>query len=219
MMVLELIKELLFPRKCLFCGGILNWNESDICRECRSALPEYEGSRSLSGVDACCILWYYEGTVRDSLIRFKFHDRPDYAEVYGPMLAMKLRQRCPDAQVVTWVPVSRERRKERGYDQSELLAKAAARELGLPVEKMLMKCRHNPAQSGIEDAKARKDNVRDAYRICGDPEGRRIILVDDILTTGATAGECAKVLRTAGAAKIYLTAVASGKGRKEEQQP
>ena len=210
-MVFEVLKELLFPRKCVFCGGILNRNEAGICHVCRTELPEHQGERYLPNVDGCCILWYYEDRVRESLRRFKFYNRPDYAEVYGQILAMKIQQRFPDAELLTWVPVSEERFKERGYDQSELLARAAAKELGIPAVRLLEKHRHNPAQSGIEDAQARRENVRDAYRVCGDAEGKRIVLVDDILTTGATAGECVRMLRNAGAAGVRLAAVASGK--------
>ena len=215
-MVLQLLKELLFPRKCVFCGGILNRNESGICRSCRTELPEYEGDRYLPELDGCCVLWYYQDAVRESLHRFKFYNRPDYADVYGPILAMKIQQRFPDAQVLTWAPVSKARLKQRGYDQSELLAKAAAKELGIPAVRLLEKHRDNPAQSGIENADARRENVRDAYRLCGDAAGKRIVLVDDILTTGATAGECARVLRQACAERVYLAAVASGKQDKEK---
>lgn len=215
-MVLQLLKELLFPRKCVFCGGILNRNESGICRSCRTELPEYEGDRYLPELDGCCVLWYYQDAVRESLHRFKFYNRPDYADVYGPSLAMKIQQRFPDAQVLTWAPVSKARLKQRGYDQSELLAKAAAKMLGIPAVRLLEKHRDNPAQSGVENADARRENVRDVYRLCGDAAGKRIVLVDDILTTGATAGECARVLRQACAERVYLAAVASGKQDKEK---
>ena len=218
-MVFEVLKELLFPRKCVFCGGILSRNGSGICHTCRTGLPEYQDERYLPKLDGCCVLWYYEEKVRESLLRFKFFNRPDYAQVYGPILAMKIRLRFPDAELITWVPVSGKRLKERGYDQSELLAQAAAKELDIPAVRLLEKHRNNPAQSGIEDAGARKDNVRDAYRVCGDAAGKRMVLVDDILTTGATAGECARMLRNAGAAKVYLAAAASGRGSKETEQP
>ena len=217
-MIFEGLKELLFPRKCVFCGGILNRNESGICHRCGTELPEYEQQRFVRELNGFCILWYYEDRVRESLLRFKFHNRPDYADVYGPILAMKIQQRFPDADLLTWVPVSKVRRKERGYDQSELLAAAAAKELGIPAIRLLNKFRDNPAQSGLDSAEARKNNVRDAYRVCPDADvsGKRMILVDDILTTGATAGECARLLRQAGAAKVYLAVLASGKADKEK---
>lgn len=217
-MVFELLKELLFPRKCVFCGQILTRNESGICHICRSEIPEYAHQRQIPGLDGYCAVWYYEDSVRESLLRFKFHNRPDYAACYGPELALRIQRTLPEADLITWIPVSRKRLKERGYDQAELLAKEAAKELELPVVRLLEKYRDNPAQSGLDGAEARLQNVRDVYRICpgADVTGKRIILVDDILTTGATAGECAKVLREAGADRIFLAVAASGSSRKEK---
>ena len=219
-MVFELLKELVFPRKCVFCGGILSRHESGICHGCRTALPEYGLQRYLRGLDGHCAVWYYQDAVRESLLRFKFHNRPDYARVYGPELAMRIQRTLPKADLLTWVPVSKRRLKERGYDQAELLAGETARELGIPAVKLLTKYRDNPAQSGLDTAEARLENVRDAYRIHPgqDLTGKRVILIDDILTTGATAGECARVLREAGAAQVFLAVVASGSKHTEKLQ-
>lgn len=218
MMIFELLKELLFPRKCVFCGQTLARNESGICRNCRTDLPEYAEQRRISGLDGCCVVWYYEDAVRESLLRYKFHNRPDYADVYGPELSLGILRQLPGADLLTWVPVSKDRLKERGYDQAELLARAAAKELGKPVIRLLDKVRDNSAQSGITDARARKENVQGVYQIRpeGDIAGKRVILIDDILTTGSTAGECARMLRRAGAAQVYLAVVASGRSRKEK---
>lgn len=217
-MAFEALMELLFPRKCVFCGRILSRNESGICHLCRASLPEYAEQRLLSGLDGYSALWYYEGSVRDSLLRYKFHNRPDYADVYGPELALRILRQLPEADLLTWVPVSKNRLKERGYDQAELLVKAAAKELGKPAVRLLDKVRNNPAQSGISDAAARKENVQGVYQLRPDVDiaGKRVILVDDILTTGATAGECARMLRKAGAAQVYLAVVASGGHGKEK---
>lgn len=217
-MVFEVLKELLFPRKCVFCGQILTRNESGLCRGCRTETPEYAEHRQIHGLDDCCVVWYYQDAVRESLLRFKFHNRPDYAGVFGPMLAMKMQQRLRGGELLTWVPVSKARLRQRGYDQAELLARVAAKELGIPAVRLLEKFRDNPAQSGIADAESRKENVRGVYRLCPgvDVAGKRVILIDDILTTGSTAGECARVLREAGAAEVRLAVLASGKTEKEK---
>lgn len=217
-MVFEALKELVFPRKCVFCGEILNRNESGICRSCRSVLPEYNEERFLPGLDGYCAVWYYEGAVRESLLRFKFHNRQDFAQAYGPELALRIMRQFPDMDVLTWVPVSKKRLRERGYDQAELLAKAAAKELGIPAVRLLEKTRDNAAQSGLADARERKDNVQGVYQVHPDGRiaGKRVILIDDILTTGSTAGECARTLRQAGADQVYLAVVASGRNEKEK---
>ena len=113
--------------------------------------------------------------------------------------------------MLTWTPVSRLRKLRRGYDQVELLAKAVGRELGMTPTPLLRKVRHNRPQSGIHGEAERRANVLGVYRLTKGVEiaGKRILLLDDILTTGATAGEAARVLKTAGAKEVHCAAVAS----------
>lgn len=207
MRLLHLLLELLFPRKCVLCGSMLSREETDLCRDCRCSTAECNAS----GIDHPCLdgvasVWYYESNVRESLLRYKFSGARHYARAYARLLSMKLLRAFPDAELVTWVPVSPLRRMKRGYDQSELLARAVGAELGLPVVKLLKKTRHNPAQSGMDDPEKRAANVRNVYGIRKTDAhwDKAVILVDDILTTGATAGECARVLRNSGAERVYL---------------
>ena len=106
--------------------------------------------------------------------------------------------------------MSRRRLRKRGYDQAELLARSACRRWDVKPVRLLEKIRDNPAQSGMTDAAARRANVEGVYR-AAEPEsiqGRRILLVDDICTTGATLVECAGILRSAGAAEVVCAVVA-----------
>ena len=131
---------------------------------------------------------------------------------YGRMLAMRIHQEYPDGfDLITWVPVSRLRRLTRGYDQVELLANATGRELGQPPVSTLRKIRHNRPQSGITGQAKRRANVLGAYRVICPQEvcGKRILLLDDVITTGATAGECARVLLTAGAKEVHCGCLAA----------
>jgi len=113
--------------------------------------------------------------------------------------------------LITWVPLSEQRRKARGYDQAMLLAEAAALELGDVAAETLAKVRDTSAQSGLgKDDSARRANVLGAYRPT-DPEliaGQRILLMDDVVTTGSTLSECARTLRTAGAADVVCVTLA-----------
>ena len=127
---------------------------------------------------------------------------------------MKLLQEHPDGfDVLTWVPISRLRKFRRGYDQVELIAKAVGRELGMVPVPTLQKVRHNRPQSGIPGAEKRRANVLGAYREVSREQivGKRVLLLDDILTTGATAGEAARVLLTAGAKEVHCAAVAAAR--------
>ena len=99
---------------------------------------------------------------------------------------------------------------------AELLAKAVGKELGMKPERTLKKLRNNPPQSGMKDFSARRANVLGVYRVI-DPEnlrGKRVLLLDDIITTGATVSECARTLLTAGAKEVYCVAVAANKEKR-----
>ena len=209
------LMSILFPPKCVLCGKILKKEESDLCRFCRTDAPAYPNRKSkLQFLDSFAAVWYYEGSVRKSLLRYKFYNARSFAGSYGRLLAMKLLEEYPEGfDILTWVPVSRLRRFRRGYDQVELLARAAGKELGMTPVPLLKKVRHNRPQSGIHGAAQRRANVLGAYREL-DREaitGKKILLLDDILTTGATAGECARVLKTAGAKEVHCAAVAAAR--------
>ena len=207
--------RLLFPPKCILCGTLLKKEEQDLCRECRCDSPEYPNRKeNLQFLDSFTAVWYYEGNVRKSLLRYKFYGARSFASGYGRLLAMKLLQTHPDGfDCLTWVPVSRLRKFRRGYDQVELLAESVGRELGMTPVPLLKKVRHNRPQSGIRDAAKRRGNVLGVYREVSREilSGKRILLLDDILTTGATAGECARVLLTAGAKEVHCAAVAAAR--------
>lgn len=149
--------------------------------------------------------------VRASILRYKFYHRRSYLPGYARFLAQKLSEtgmNRPD--YLTFVPISRRRKWKRGYDQVALLADALSKETGLPVLGVLKKIRHTPPQSGLKSAPERRANVLGAYRVIRPEEvaGKRILLLDDIITTGATVSECARMLDMAGAAEITCAALA-----------
>ena len=156
-------------------------------------------------------IWYYKDNVRKSIQRFKFYNARSYAEAYGRLLAMKLQEdACADADIITWAPISQLRRIKRGYDQAKLLAEATAKELGATTVSTLRKVRHTPPQSSLPEASQRRANVLGAYKV-RNPNviaGKRILLFDDVVTTGSTVSECAKTLLAAGAKEVRLASVA-----------
>ena len=217
----EILLDWLFPAKCPFCGKITG--SPGICPDCDRKLPRTEGRDGLregAGYGECAFPLYYEGTVRESLLRFKFGGRSAWAAVYArdllaPCVAEHLSGRFD---CITWVPVSRRRIRKRGYDQARLLAEALGKVWQTKPLAFLRKVRDNPAQSGLDDAAARRANVLGVYEPA-DPDGtigRRVLLIDDILTTGSTLAECARVLKAAGAAEVVCAAVA-GSRRKPEK--
>lgn len=212
MRFLYALLQLLFPPKCILCGRLLDFRETDLCQTCRVDGPECIQTRvKFPFLDTWTAVWHYEGLVRKSIHRFKFRGRRHYAKGYGKLLAMKLAQQHPEGfDILAWVPTGNLRKLTRGYDQVELLAEAVGSELGVTPVPLLKKIRNNRPQSSIKGESQRRANVLGAYRVI-DPEkvrDKRIVLLDDVITTGATAGECARVLLTAGAEEIYFGAVA-----------
>jgi len=194
--------DLLFPPKCVFCTRLLRKHERNICLNCLHELPETDRRVRIQFTSGCVAPLRYEGMVRDAILRYKFGGRSWYAAVFGTMIARKLKD-C-DAELVTWIPVSRLRQFSRGYDQAQLLAEAVAKELGLSCVRTMQK-RHTMRQSRMTGYAARRANVSGAFSV-PKPEcvrGKRIFLIDDICTTGATMTEAAFVLANAGAVAIH----------------
>ena len=215
------ILEFLFPSKCILCGKILHKDQLDLCKTCRAEISDHPKPKNpIQFLASRTVLWYYEGNVRQSLLRYKFSNRRSYAATYGRLLAMKLQRDYPDGfDVLTWIPISAQRKLERGYDQVELIAGAVAAELGMEPIRTLEKIRNNRPQSEISGSAERRANVLGVYRAT-DPElvrGKRVLLLDDIITTGATASEAARVLLTAGAGEITCAAVAAASHSKKTQ--
>jgi len=211
--------RILFPPKCILCARILTKEETDLCHDCRKSTEPFPGAKTnIPFVAHWTSLWYYKDDVRGSIHRFKFGNRRHYAETYGRLLGLRLSDSSyAEADLITWVPVSALRKLRRGYDQSRLLADALGKELRLPVIRVLKKIRHTPPQSVLGHAPQRRANVLNAYKIVNPDRvaGKCILLLDDVVTTGATASECARVLLTAGAKEVNLATVAVAKHDKK----
>lgn len=201
--VRDAVMDLLFPRRCPFCGKITDG--ALLCTACAAVLPVTGEHPTAEGTyGRCAAPLYYERQVRDALLAFKFHGRMGGLDCFGEMLADCAAGSFPgEFDTVTWVPVSDKRKRERGFDQSYELCRAACRHWGVEPVAALRKVWDNPPQSGITAPEERRANVLGAYEPVAEKVwGRRILLVDDVLTTGATMAECARVLRESGAAEV-----------------
>ena len=200
----EWLLDLLYPPKCAFCRKLVT-DRRMLCPDCEKALPVPEKekqSKKISGLAVCLSPLYYTGDVRQSLHRYKFQGAAAYYRIYAELMAACAREHGLTADLVTWVPLSRKRLRSRGYDQARLLAEEVAGRLGLPCEQTLEKIRNNPAQSGTSGAEERQKNVLGVYRAVTSFAGEHVLLVDDIVTTGATLSEAAKELLNAGAEQV-----------------
>jgi competence protein ComFC len=134
----------------------------------------------------------------------------------GPHLAAGMAEVAGDlvpADVVTWVPLSRRRRARRGFDQAEVLARAVSESLGVPARPLLVRIRDTRAQARAGGSERRRA-LRDAFagRRGGGELAGRVLLVDDVLTTGATAAACARALRVSGAERVSVLTAARSLG-------
>ena len=156
--------------------------------------------------------FYYDGTFRDSFLRFKFSGRDFYADTYGKWMAGTICDKLGTGfDGICWVPVSKKRRRVRGYDQSELLARVIAKKLSLPLVPALQKHAERGPQSQLKDAAQRRSNASGAFSVLpgADVSGKTLLLIDDIVTTGATLSECSRTLLLADASDVVYAALAA----------
>lgn len=204
---------LLFPPKCILCRHLLKKNETDLCAGCRKDTREFLlVKRSIPHIARWAALWYYKDNVRKSILRFKFGHARHYVLSYGRLLGMHILKEFPEGfDLVTWVPTGAKRIRKRGYDHARLLCEAVADELGFAATPLLRKIRETPPQSTMATFAQRRQNVAGAYMVTDADliKGKRILLLDDVITTGASCAECGKMLRNAGAKSVFCAAVAT----------
>lgn len=200
---------------CADCEARLLWLGKGSCRYCGAGWAQAAGgargcSRCRPGAQAftrAVGVVAYKAPARELVHDFKYYGNRRLAEVFFPQMLRRLAEAEFPAKfdIVLPVPLHKKRLKLRGYNQSALLARGIASATGSPyLERALVRIRHTTAQALIHP-KERKENIAGAFRAeAGIFPGKTVLLVDDVLTTGSTAGECCRVLREAGAAHIYV---------------
>ena len=171
------------------------------------------------GFDAAYSYGFYEDRLRDLIHVYKYDRVEPLAKPLGRLLALALpRDRAFD--VVVPMPLHWQKRWQRGFNQSALLAREVSRRTGFPVARALRRVRNTQAQAGLTNAK-RRANVSGAFRAIKPHavRGKRVLLIDDVLTTGATASSCARALKLAGAAEVTLLTLARADRRLAFSQP
>ena len=198
-----------FPRKCPFCGRPAG--KALLCDQCAKSLPRCEKIRQGADFGRCAAPLYYEDAVRKAILDYKFHGKLGGLDCFGRMMAETAAEvYSGEFDAVTWVPVSKRRLKKRGFDQARYLTASLCVDWHVAPLETLRKVADNPAQSGIDNPAERRANVLGVYEAVS-PErfaGKRLLLVDDICTTGATLAECARVLKAAGAADVMCLTLA-----------
>lgn len=204
---LKSLLYLFFPRRCALCGEVV-LPQDEICAGCARELIGLRLSEPKYGIYAP---FAYRGAVRDALRRLKFRGELDCVPFLARELAETLRVHSAGIDGVCFVPLHKARQSQRGFNQSEELAKCLARELALPLRgELLTRLRDTPSQREFDRA-GRQQNVRGAFGAAPGSEidGLSLLLIDDIATTGATLRECEGALLKAGAKSVLCAAVAA----------
>lgn len=173
------------------------------CRVCRATTPFFD--RALAAA-------YYEDMLKEAIHQFKFRQKTALGNPLAQILATTLSKEFHlfNNHTVLPVPLHRTRQRQRGYNQSAILAKEVARHFHLPlVLNNLRRIRPTESQARLNGRKARQENVKDAFQVTSPAElcEKQVILVDDVMTTGATVNECAKTLKKAGVKSVLVLTV------------
>ena len=221
----EELLRLVYPPKCVFCGTLLEREEQDACKACLAELPwtdESSAVRTGRAFSRCVSPFFLTGKVHQALVDYKYHQRESYGVCFGRWMgACARRCRSDPFDLVTWVPVSRRRLRERGFDQCRLLAVQVAKVYGMRPVRTLKKWKDVPSLASSEASPAmRRKLVAGVYRVIS-PEtvaGKRILLVDDIITTGSTLEEAAGTLLAAGAEEVCCVTAARTPFRQDDAE-
>ena len=186
------------------CGKGMKQEEQEFCRDCQKKTWAYTRGRGL---------WLHTGDVERALYQFKFYNKRSYGEIFGKELA-----RCFAEQLARWqieeiipIPLHPSKRRQRGYNQAEILARVLGQEIALPVNtKAVFRLRKTKPQKGL-DNRERVSNLRGAFGVSKAWQPKKtVLLIDDIYTTGNTIHNVAKLLQKAGIEKVYFLTMSIG---------
>lgn len=229
-----ILKNLFFPPKCAICKKVLKITHElpNICSQCEKEIkilpvktcvkcgkPTDAGydkpfcmycTKNITSIDGVVSPFLYEGALRESVLRFKFSNKPYYAATYAHFIAKRLEEyKLTSAfDAIVPVPIGKKRLASRGYNQTLITAKYLSKFTGKPVLDILKKIKDTPPQSTLKISE-RKTNLKDAIVLKKNaPTVKRVLLIDDVYTTGTTAKTCATVLHKGGIPRVLVSTVA-----------
>jgi len=232
------VLDFIYPQRCPVCQTALSSGRELMCQNCmfkfrekkrllgpycpscKRQLPSLsdgcECEESDQALEAVFSLGVYDEETEALIENFKYRRKRRLGAFLSELLSEGLLDsaKLPGADFIVAVPLHKRKLRERGFNQSKIIASQLSEKLGIPVlPDSVIRKRNTRSQTGLSREERRK-NVKDAFKLTGkvDLEGRRLLLVDDVLTTGATVSECARTLKSAGAERIWgvTLAVASG---------
>ncbi len=198
----EYIQE---PR-CKKCGKPIRYAENEFCHDCEEREFFYDQGKSI---------WLHKGPVRWSIYQFKYHNRRVFAQFYAKEWWRLYREKIKEwgIDVIIPIPLHRKRRRKRGYNQAEILARELGKRCGIPVDaKSVVRVVHTKPQKELNHTERNK-NLRRAFCVTNRwKKNQNILLIDDIYTTGNTIDSVAQILKEKGAQKVYFLTISIGQG-------
>lgn len=205
--------SLLYPPVCGICGRV---GENWICKRCERSLKQEEKEIEQTDLSPyfkkAFFIYSYQGKIKELLTEYKFHSKPYLYHTLTKNI-LKNEKACrflKEYDIIIPVPIHKKRKQERGYNQCELLAREIAKKLKIPIEsKALVKFKNRPPQSTLKKEE-RIQAVKGVYKVenVEKIKNKKILLLDDIYTTGSTLAECSKMLKEAGAEEIGIFTIA-----------
>ena len=232
---METALDLLFPKRCPICDGIVGFRKGYVCPQCLGKIKPVNGpvcmkcGKPLSDEEEYCLdcrkkkhlfcrgaaVFQYR-SIAIAIYRFKYGGRQEYAFFFGKCMARRLGEQFKrwKADALVPVPIHSSRKRERGYNQAELLAREISAWTGIPVRCDLIARRKKTApQKNLNDAQ-RQNNLKRAFKIIkNDVKLNTIVIIDDIYTTGSTIDTMTATLQEAGIKNIYFAVLAIGAGQ------
>ena len=194
------------PYQCFLCDEEANLGEDGLCDACRQSLQYIPNPTCLAPLDGISIGLRYSDALSAAIMRFKKHGETEYAPFFTQFLSVPAEW---NVDLLVPVPMHPLKKWLRRFNHTELLCAYLSKATGIPYStKLLEKVRLSGEQKAL-DAKERFRNIRGSFAADARVKGLNLVLIDDVFTTGATVYECAKVLKRAGAARVYLSAVTS----------
>lgn len=216
--MLKSFKNLIFKSEdiCLFCKENISGPHNYICSFCMELIEirNKEVNLDTPYIDEIYYSCFYNRFIRDSIHGFKFEREPYLYKAFGEILLLTIEELRLDKKIdaIAFVPIHKKKEALRGYNQSELLATFVANNLDIPLLKNhLLKTKFTIDQNKLDKVE-RRNNLKNSFKAINikDFKDKEILLIDDIITTGSTMEECAKILKESGAKSIYGLALTSG---------
>lgn len=208
--LLKTIIDAIYPNDlvCAICSQEAHVDEHGLCADCVSKLEFVGKIDKQEYIDDIYCAVYYTQYIAGAMHNFKYNDARYLCRALASLITLPDKW---DIDCIVPIPLHKSRRRKRGYNQSTLIAEELCKRYDLCIDESLVERTVNTQSQRTLGQAQRAENIIGAFSVTGDAVGKRILIIDDVFTTGATMNECAKALKNAGASKVYAATVCMAK--------